>query len=90
MNSYERQEIQNIPEKYRPMSSWSYFGHQILYSIPILGLIFLIIHAISGKNINRRSFARSYFCFLIIVLVLVLIILLATGGTAAITAIFKK
>ena len=72
----------NLPAQYRPMSPWAYFGLQILYSIPLVGFIFLIIHSISRGNINRRNFARSYFCILIIVLI-VFLIMIATGGLAA-------
>lgn len=72
----------NLPQQYRPLSPWAYFGYQILYTIPVIGTIFLIIHAISRANINRRNFARSYFCILVIALVIFLITL-ATGAGAA-------
>lgn len=32
-----------LPEKYRPLGMWAYFGYTILFSIPLLGFIFLII-----------------------------------------------
>jgi hypothetical protein len=53
------------PERFRPLSPWVYFGWGIVYSIPVIGLIFLIVHAFSDANINRRNFARSYFCSLL-------------------------
>lgn len=56
----------DLPEQYKPMSPWAYFGLQILYAIPIVGFIFLIIHSVSTGNMNRRNFARSYWCALII------------------------
>ena len=68
-----------LPEKFRPLSAWAYFGYSILFSIPIIGFIFLIVFSCSGKNINRRSYARSYWCWLIII-VIVVIILFATGA----------
>ena len=71
-----------LPEKFRPLSAWAYFGYSILFAIPIVGFIFLIVFSFSGKNINRRSYARSYWCWLIIA-VIVFVILLATGGIAA-------
>ena len=40
----------------RPLSPWAYFGLEILYTIPIIGFIFLLIHAISAPNINKRNF----------------------------------
>ena len=46
--------------------------------IPIIGIIFLLIHTFSSSNINRRSFARSYWCrLLLIILILALLYALA-------------
>ena len=87
MNSYEKDEISRLPSKYRPMGAWSYFGYQILFALPIIGQIALLICALSGNNINRRSFARSYFCGLIICVILGAIaigIVFALGGLDAI------
>ena len=67
--------IDELPEEYRPLSMWQYFLYQILFSIPIIGFIFLSIIAFGGgKNINLRNFARSYFCSLIIIIVLIVIV----------------
>lgn len=90
MNSYEKEEISRLPEKYRPMTAWGYFGYQLLFSIPLVGFILLIVFSFSNGNISRRSFARSYFCFLIIVIAIVVIVLLATGGFAIIAGYFGK
>ena len=60
-----------IPSRYAPLSAWAYFGLSVLYAIPIIGFIFLIIHTFSSGNINRRSFARSYWCRLLLVLIIV-------------------
>lgn len=80
MNSYEKQEIANLPDKYKPIGAWGYFGLTILFNIPIIGFICLLIFAFSGSNINRRSFARSYFCGLIIVLIAIVAIIVLAGG----------
>ena len=58
------------PEQYRPLSPWGYFGYSILFSIPLIALIFMIIYAFDDSNINRRNYARSYFCILEVVLIL--------------------
>ena len=63
-----------FPDNYKPLSAWAYFGLTLLFSVPIVGFIFLIIFSISKGNIHRRSFARSYWCSLIIVGVLVAVI----------------
>ncbi len=78
---------QSLPEQYRPLSPWAYFGLSILFSIPVLGFIFLIIFSISNGNINRRNFARSYWCVLVIAVVAFVIMLIFGGGIAGITAI---
>ena len=65
-----------MPDKYKPISPFGYIGYQILFSIPVLGFIFLIIFSISGGNINRRNFARSYFCVYILIIILVIIFII--------------
>ena len=55
MNEFE---LQHLPEAYRPLSPWSYFGLGILYALPLLGWIFLIVHAIGCLNHLRQP------CFL--------------------------
>ena len=56
--------------KYRPISAWGYFGYGLLFSIPVVGFIMAIVFSFNNKNINRRNFARSYFCGLILAVVL--------------------
>ena len=73
MNRTERDEIETLPYKYRPVGAWGYFGYTILFNLPFIGFIFLIVFAVSSGNINRRSFARSYFCGAIIVGIIVAI-----------------
>lgn len=68
------QEYNNIPEEYKPISMWGYFGYQILFSIPIIGIICLIIFALGGtSNKNVRNYARSYFCFMILIVILIIL-----------------
>ena len=62
--------------KYRPLSPWGYFGYALLFSLPVAGLILLIVFSFSAKNINLRNYARSYFCGLAVVLILVAVIIL--------------
>ena len=81
--------MQNLQEQYRPLSPWAYFWLQILYAIPILGIIFLIIHAIGSYNINRRNFARSYFCVYVIIGI-ILIVIISTGALSGILEALSK
>ena len=76
MNEFE---LQHLPAAYRPLSPWSYFGLGILYSLPLVGWIFLIVHAIGSANINRRNYARSYFCVYVLAIILIAV-LTVTGA----------
>ena len=67
-------------EKYRPLSPWAYFIYQILFALPFFGIIFLVFCAISDKNINRRNFARSYFCIYVLIFILFIICLIFFNG----------
>ena len=73
-NQYNQQyQTPNIPSSYQPISAWGYFGYQILFSIPIIGFILLVVFALSDENINRRNFARSYFCAILIGIILAIV-----------------
>lgn len=68
----------NIPEEYRPLSMWEYFGYNLLYSIPLVGWIFMIIFAFDGSNINRRNFTRSF--FVVYIIIAIVFVIMATTG----------
>ena len=75
----------NIPPEYRPLGAWAYFGLSLLFCIPIVGFIFLIVFSFNGSNINRRNFARSYWCAWLIIGILLLVIFgLGLTGAAVI------
>ena len=73
----------NLTDKYTPIKPFGYFFLQILYSIPVIGFIFLLIHAIGHENINRKNFARSYFCGLILVIIITIIVIATGVGASA-------
>ena len=70
-----------------PLSPWAYFGLEILYSIPIIGFIFLVCHALGASNQNKKNFAQSYFCFVIVIAVIVGIIFVIANASGWIEAI---
>ena len=78
-----------IPEKYQPISPAAYFWLGVLFTIPVVGFIFLIIFACSNGNINRRNFARSYFVPYIIAFVVIIIMLIVGGGTLGLSELLK-
>ena len=87
----DEQKVINIPEEYKPISMWGYFGYQLLFGIPCIGFIVLLVFAFGGtKNINLKNFARSYFCVLIIVAVLVAILVAIFVVGAASFGIFSN
>ena len=59
-------DYRELPPELRPLSAWAYFGYELLYAVPLVGWIFLICHAIGARNVNKRSFARSFFCVYVI------------------------
>lgn len=65
--------MNNIPSNYRPLNPWEYFLYSILFSIPVIGFILLILYSFDNSNINRKNFARSYFCIYILIIVLIFI-----------------
>lgn len=70
----------NGPDAFKPLSPWAYFGLSILFSLPVVGFIFLIIFSVSDANINRRNFARSYWCIYVIIAVAA-VVAVASGVT---------
>ena len=72
---------QQLPPQYRPLGAWAYFGYTLLFSIPIVGFICLIVFSCSSSNINRRNFARSFWC--VLVLAILIFALLAALGVLA-------
>lgn len=73
------------PAQFRPLSPWAYFGYTVLFNIPLVGLICLIVFSISDSNINRRNFARSYWCVYVLLAILIAV-LLASGVFATLLA----
>lgn len=55
---------------FRPLGPWAYFGYSVLFSLPIIGLILNIIFCFSDSNVNRRSYARSVWCVVLVGFVL--------------------
>ncbi len=77
----------DLPEQFKPLSPWAYFALNLLYSVPVVGFIFLIIFSCKKSNINRRNYTRSFWCAYIIlggILLLALILAAAFGGAEAI------
>lgn len=80
-------------KRYKPLSAWGYFGYELLFNIPLAGLILLIVFSFSNKNINRRNFARAHFCALAVIIVVVAaaaVLSLIFGFSASIISCFGQ
>ena len=71
---------QNRSDEYRLLSAWGYVGYTFLFAIPVIGFILLIVFSFSNTNYNRRNFARSHFCWLLIIVIVFLGSILLSGN----------
>ena len=64
--------MQNYDQNYgfKPISSWGYVGYSILWSIPVVGWIVWLCHALGASNRNVKNYARSGFCAFILSVIL--------------------
>lgn len=77
MNNSYRDGQCSIPPEYSPLSAWAYFAYRLLFAIPVVGFVFLIVFSCGGcRNQNLRSFARSYWCTLLVIAAVASIVLL--------------
>ncbi len=58
---------ENENNQYRLLSPWAYVGYGILFTLPVIGWILAIVFALNDDNLNRRNFARGYWCSLVVV-----------------------
>ena len=91
MSPAEKKEQELLPEKYKPMGAWGYFWLSILFSVPVVGFVFLIIFSISDGNISRRSFARSHWCsFILVAVVFIIVLIIASAAGMGIGELFEE
>lgn len=63
----------------KAVSVWTYLGYQILFLIPVVGLVTLLFLTLGGTdNRNIRNFAIAYLCK-IFILIIIAIIMFVTG-----------
>lgn len=71
---------EDLPEKYRPISMWGYFGYGLLFMIPLIGWIILIVFSVGGtQNVNLKNYARSKFCGFILFLLFIILMSVMRG-----------
>ena len=79
--------MNNIPSNYKPLSAWAYFAYNILFSIPIIGFVLLIVFSFDNSNINRRNYARSFWCVILLVIIIITVISILGISTTRINEI---
>ena len=62
------------PVQFKPLTAWQYFWLTILFSVPVVGFVFLLVFTFSNGNINRRNFARSYWCGLLVAVIVIAVV----------------
>ena len=55
----------------RPITAWGYFGYELLFAIPFVGLLCAFIMIFAAQNVNVKNFAKSQFCFVVILAIFV-------------------
>lgn len=61
---------ENENNQYRLLSPWAYGGYGLLFTLPVIGWILAIVFALNDDNLNRRNFARGYWCMVLVVVIL--------------------
>ena len=59
------------------MGAWSYVGLNILYCIPVVGFVFLLVHAFTPSHENRCHYARSFFAALLLGIIITALLIAA-------------
>lgn len=72
-----------IPKEYKPIGAWGYVGWNFLFAIPIVGFILLIVFSFSNSNINRRNYARSFWCALLLAIVITVVLYIIAAATGS-------
>ena len=67
----------------KPISSWGYVGYSMLWSLPVLGIIFWLVACFSERKIGRRNFARSYVCMFIVSIIVCILMIIAVFALLA-------
>lgn len=71
-------------KEYAAISVWTYLGYQILFWIPVIGLVSLLFLALGGTdNKNIKNFAIAYLCKTFILAIIVAIIFIT--GVVSVT-----
>ena len=66
--------LASIPKDYKPLPVWQFLCFEVLFSIPIIGVIASLIFSLeASKNVNLINFARARFLWTVVETLLTLI-----------------
>ncbi len=65
---------ENENNQYRLLSPWAYVGYGILFTLPVIGWVFALVYWLNDDNLNRRNFARGYWCGVLVAVIVVVIL----------------
>ncbi len=72
-----------LPAEFKPVSTGTYIGYSILFSLPIIGFIMLLVTAFSSeKSKSLRNYAKSILIMTLILLIPTIIIMVFAGAMA--------
>ncbi len=67
--------VASLPREYKPLSIWQFFGFEVLFSIPIVGVIVSLIFALdASKNVCLTNFARARFLWIVLETILTMFV----------------
>ena len=72
-----------LPEEYKPLSMWAFWGLTLLYSIPCIGFIMAIIFSFAPKNISMKNYSRSVLITVVFTVLVSAIVILISAATGA-------
>lgn len=79
------------PENQKPLSPGQYALYAFLASIPLIGLILLLVWAFSaGGNIHQRNWAKGMLLLMVIGYLLIIVFFALAVGLGAMSGIFSN
>ncbi len=74
VNSSNALQSNDTGMKSNVVSFGKYLGHLFLFSIPVIGFIFLLIKAFDKKDENISNYAKAYLVYMILIVVIAIVI----------------
>ncbi len=78
------------PERFRPLSPFSYIYYGILFLIPVVGLVCAIWFARKSHNVNLRCYSRAFLIFFAATVVIVSIAALFLFARGQLSAVIRR